>query len=328
MKGKIDIKQTWERLRKWLSTERSKNLGIYLLFVAIAAIFWLMITLDRESQIQYELEVQIFNKPDDVTFLADPPQHIRVAVRARGSALFRYSIGSLPKLEVNFDDYDDFYADRLFVSSGDLRRLVEATLGNRINIMSILPDTISGRFTRSKPKRVPVKLELQATANYQSCVGETISVFPDSVDVFGSPTDLALVHHVNTKSTKLSNLSDTFSTQISIEPISGIKISPNRVNVVIPVEPLILKRVKSPVVTKGVPYGVNLITFPSEVWISYLVPQSQYKENQMIKAEVYYDEAKDAKASKLRLYPGNQIWNYGQIQLELDSVEFVIENTN
>lgn len=315
----------WGGLRRWLSTDRSKNIGLYLLFIAIAAVFWLMITLDREAQFQYEMEVEIVNVPEDVTFIADPPERIRLSLRARGSALLRYSLGSLPRLVVNFDDYDDFYADKLYVSSNDLRRLVETTVSNRITIMSILPDTISGRFTRSKPKRVPVRLDLEATANYQSCVGETISVFPDSVDVFGTAADLARVQHVVTKPTKLTNLSDTLNTQISLSSIPGIKMVPNKVNVVIPVEPLILKKVKSPVITKGVPYGINLITFPSEVWISYLVPQSQYKENQLMKAEVYFDDTKTATNSRLRLYPGNQIWEYGQIQLEVDSVEFVLE---
>ena len=73
------------------------------------------------------------------------------------------------------------------------------------------------------------------------------------------------------------------------------------------------------------PEGKHLVTFPSKVEVSYLVPMSAFNDEYPLKAFVEYDDVKK---------PGNKIpvslsmlpSIYHSVSVSPESVEYIIEN--
>ena len=109
-------------------------------------------------------------------------------------------------------------------------------------------------------------------------------------------------------------------------PITGVRIIPDKVIVTVPVEPLIARKRMATIVTQGVPPGKNLVTFPSKVEVSYLVPMSAYNDEYPLKAFVEYEDVK---------MPGNKIpvslsmlpSIYHNVSVSPESVEYIIEDS-
>ena len=95
----------------------------------------------------------------------------------------------------------------------------------------------------------------------------------------------------------------------------------------IPVEPLVTKRSSIPVIVKNLPENVSVVVFPSYVQVSYLLPMSLYNDrlDDKFEASVDYGDIQGNKAKlPVRIEIAPEI--YQNIQLETDSVEYVIEN--
>lgn len=317
------IKKT---LRSILTSQRGKNILVYIIFVFISAIFWLLLTLNNEIQQEYRIKVNIKSIPDSITLLSNIPQDLKVVVREKGSTSFRYTIGGTPELNINFNEYND--GEKLFrISSVQLKSLVTNILGNGAYMVSISPDSIYSKFTTLPPKKVPIEFDIKALPNYQYAISGKIISSNYYAYVYGDKEDLNKVHKVYTTRLEETDLKDTTKRKVKIHPIPNIKIVPNSIEITIPVEPLITKKITIPVITRGVPYGVSIVTFPSKVSISYLVPANEYKDSQNFMAEAYYQDVLD-KSNKLRLYLNHQNWKYGDVSMEADSVEYLIEKVN
>ena len=101
-------------------------------------------------------------------------------------------------------------------------------------------------------------------------------------------------------------LTDTTSVLVKIKPIDGVRIIPDNVTVTIPVEPLIARSQMASVVVKNMPHGYGLLTFPSQIEVSYLIPMSAYNtEPYDIKA--YVDLADALSGSNIRKIPGYNV---------------------
>ncbi|MDE6018154.1 MAG: hypothetical protein K2G85_05005, partial [Muribaculaceae bacterium] len=80
------IGKWWRNLRE---SSRFRSFLTFLVFVAVAAMFWMILTLNDSVQDGCLVNVRITNKPDSVTFISDVPKTIHVEVRDKGSGLMR-----------------------------------------------------------------------------------------------------------------------------------------------------------------------------------------------------------------------------------------------
>lgn len=302
---------------------KGKNILLYLVFVVISFIFWLLLTLNNEVQKDYLVTINLTSVPDSVTIINDFTPAIRVNVKDKGSSFLKFSLGSNPSIKIDFNDYSDSNG-KISVSSTELRSLLSEAFGSGVSIFNVNPDSIHLDYTTLPPKRVPVIVDAKIEPNYQYVVSGTIRPSIDSVDIYSDRNKLNEINKVYTYHFEERNLKDTLLRKVKLLSPKGVKIKPNKIDVTIPVEALITKQAVVPVITRGVPYGVNIITFPSKIGVSYLVPMSEYKENQNLMAEVYYNDLL-LKPNKLKLYINQPNWIYGDITLNTDSVEYIIE---
>lgn len=91
-------------------------------------------------------------------------------------------------------------------------------------------------------------------------------------------------------------------------------------------EPLIARKQYVSVIGKNVPNDYTLITFPSKVEVSYLVPMSEFNsEPYVLKAYVDYNEARHARNGKLKVTMSLMPELYRNASMTPDSVEYIIE---
>ncbi|MDE6813960.1 MAG: hypothetical protein K2J28_09085, partial [Duncaniella sp.] len=147
----------------------------------------------------------------------------------------------------------------------------------------------------------------------------------DSVTLY-SVTDLPHnLKYVSTEPIVKSNLKDTMRYEIRVKPIAGVRIIPETVTVTVPIEPLIMRKRFVGIEVENLPDETNLITFPSKVEISYLVPMSAYNDDYPVKAYVDFRAAQPSR-KKLAVSLSSMPVIYHNISFTPDSVEYIIEN--
>lgn len=305
------------------NSQRSKDLLLYLIFLLISFIFWLLLTLNNSIQKDFIIGVNVKSIPDSTTLINPIPSQIRASIKDKGSSLLKYSLWRHPVTTINFQDYSDNGVFR--VSSVELKSIIRDIFGSNATIYSLSPDSLHSKYTNIPGKSVPVEVSCDIKTNYQYVISGVIKPSPDSVKVYSDRSTLAMINSVNTVHFSETDLKDTLVRETKIQPIRDVRVIPDKVNVIVPVEQLITKNRIIPVIVRNVPENINFITFPSKVTASYLVPISKYNSNDYIYAEADYKDLNSQKQSKLHINISSLPEIYKNVSLSIDSVEYIIE---
>lgn len=313
--------------REWLRTtarsSRGKDVLLYLLFVFVAFVFWLMLSLDAEITKNYTVPLRVTDVPDSVHVIGSMPASVNATVKGKGAQLFRFRWGGMPVLKLKFQDYSELSRGRFYVSALRLEAAVSEYFGNGVDVTAMTPDSVSVAVTSRPGIKLPVKLDIETSTNIQYTMSGDVKLSVDSVTLYSLVPLPSSLKSVKTAPIRLSDLQDTTRVKVKLEDIPGVKISPSSVTVTIPVEPLIAKNRQVPVEITGLPAGVSMITFPQRVSISYLVPMSEYTAEQPIHAYVDYSAitpgSKKVPVTVTALTAGS-----GGLTFSPDSVEYII----
>lgn len=275
-------------------------------------------------QIDLEIPVKITSVPDSTTIISDIPNHVSVNVKDKGMALLKFIVGERPTLNLNFSDYA--LSEGIFiVPNVDLRRKLRGLFENSTTIQGVSLESINLKYTNLPAKKVPIRLDLDIRPNIQYIIFGSVKQNVDSALVYSDRNTLALVDEVFTYRVEERELTDTLLRTVSISPINGAKIVPERIQLTIPVEPLISKKLKIPVHVKNVPNNVNVMTFPSEVEVSFLVPFSMYRKTMPMNAVANYRDIENVGGNHIAVTVEEFPALYNNLSLAQDSVEYIIE---
>ena len=308
-----------------LRSAKGRNVVLYLMCVCVAFLFWIFLSLDNEVQRDYEIPVEIDNIPDSVVIIGSVPRTINAMVQAKGSQLIRFWGGRTPVLKLKFNDYAT--PDRTFeMSKMKIDSRLREYFGQAAQIISVRPDSIYAPFTTSPGKVLPLKINLDVKASLQSIIsGEIISDF-DSVKVYSDSEIPSGLHQIETELGSASELKDTTVFDLKIKQLPGMRIIPERVKVTVPVEPLISKRRMVPIEVTNLPEGSQLVTFPSSVEVSYLVPMSAFNDDYPLKVTI--DASKiDLSKPKTKVLPSLTPDHYHNVTFHPDSVEYIFQTS-
>lgn len=81
------------RIKAAVRSKRGKDVLLYLLFVAVAFVFWVFMSLDTQMQRDFEVPVELQNVPDSVTLITQPPEVLSVSVKGKDAQLLRFMWG-------------------------------------------------------------------------------------------------------------------------------------------------------------------------------------------------------------------------------------------
>ena len=314
----IKLKEKWQKFK---SSPKYHNLVIFILFIIISSIFWFIITLNDDSQNDFNVELQINNIPKNVTFINDAPKEIHVNVRDKVVSLIRGGILKRPIINLDFNKYADKGIFRL--SSSELDSELRNIFGNAANIASTSIDSLRLNYTTYPGKRVRIVTNTDLTP----ALGSTISglnVTPQYVTLYSDANVLDTIKQVFTEKITKRDISDNITLQTKIRPIKGVKIIPEKVNIIIDVEPLVLRKSMVEILPKNVPNNENLMIFPSKTEVSFFVPMSKFNEpiGDIILQVDYNSISQNSPKIKVNVtsYPSEYI----NVKSKLDSVEYTI----
>ncbi|MDE5836341.1 MAG: hypothetical protein K2H50_04990, partial [Paramuribaculum sp.] len=81
------IKALKIRLSDAIHSAKGRDVILYLMCVCVAFIFWALFSLDSDIQRDYEVPLEIVDKPDSVTLIGNLPSYLGVSVQGKGSQL-------------------------------------------------------------------------------------------------------------------------------------------------------------------------------------------------------------------------------------------------
>ena len=319
----------FSNIKKYIESKNSgspmtKTVLNYLIFVFISFIFWAFLSLNNNIQHDIEIPIKINEIPDSSTIITSVPDHVSVNVKDKGISLLKFLVGKTPVLNLKFKEYA-LQEGVFFISNTELRRKIRGLFENSTTIQGISIDNINIKYTNLPGKKVPIRLDLDIRPNIQYVIYGSIKQDADSAIIYSDRSTLAKIDEVYTYRVEERNLKDTLLRTVSIAPMQDVKIEPERIQLTIPVEPLISKKLNIPIQVKNMPEGMNVITFPSVVEVSFLVPFSMYRKNLPMSAIVDFNDIKRTRSNKVNVKIEEFPALYNNISLGQDSVEYIIE---
>ncbi|MBD5206380.1 MAG: hypothetical protein HDS71_08025 [Bacteroidales bacterium] len=315
-----NIRSEWLRVA---GSARFRNILMFLIFVAIATVFWFIIALNDNVTETFRVKVQIVNVPDSVTFITDPPSDIHVTLRDKGTSILRSGVVKKPEVFINFADYA--HDGILRLSQSDFMAELKADLGGAATITSSSIDSLRLFYTMSPGRRVPVVVN----ADIKAASGYVIQGAPVSttkfVRVYSYHDEIDTIIAVHTKKLVKKGLSQTSNISVALQPIPHVKIIPAKVDVRVKVEPLVHKEVFVNVEVVNTPVRESLLLFPNKVPVSFYVPMSRFNdEDYRIKVQADYNDIKTTHSSNIPVKIMGSSPGLINIELRADSVEYTL----
>ncbi len=276
----------WSKLR---NSSKFRSSLTFLIFVGIAALFWIILTLNDSVQTGVQVNVRITNKPDSITFISEVPKHIHVEVRDKGTSLMRTSWFNTPTVNLDFRNLVD---DGQFICSrSDMMAALKEAFGASASILSSSVDSLRLFYTDRPGKVIPVQISVQASAKAGFVVYGKPVADPPRVTAYGPREILDTLTRVFTKAYVESNLDRSVDFVSELKSIKGVRLIPSVVKVSVNVEPLVAKEDVVSVTAINVPSGENLLLFPSTARVSYYVPMSDFsKDVKSVKVVADYED--------------------------------------
>lgn len=323
----MDIKEQFGKVMAAVRSRRGRDSLMFLLFVAISAVLWLVLSLNEEEQFDVRLPMKITHVPDSVTLISPGPEALNVSLRARGTQVIKMLAGAMPTVSIDFRAYRS--NGMLHLNATELKALARTTAGGS-QVSVVYPDSLSIPYTTHPGFIMPVNIDYKVTTGPQSALNGRPRISADSVKVFMAP-GLALPDNYNAVTTepiRLTGLSDSETRRVRLLGPSGSRIIPDSIDVSFDVEPLIFKSRKVVIEPVNVPEGTKLITFPAQIDVFYMVPMSAYvKSDPHFRIVADYrriDHNNPSKMMKLTLRDVPS--NLQNVHLSVDSAEYIIEH--
>ncbi len=320
IRKKINIKTDWRRIR---TSRQFHNVLMFLIFVAVATVFWFIIALNDNVTETFRVQLHIDDVPDSVTFINDPPSEIHVTVRDKGTNILRSGVIKNPVVRVNFTDYAH---DGIFrLSSADLNAELKNDLGGAATISAVSVDSLRLYYSDKPGKKVPVIVDSDVSAASGYLIAGKPASLTRKVMVYSYGDEVDTVNLVRTQKLVKSDLSTTSVFDVKIIPIAHVKIVPSVIKVRVPVEPLVQKDVFVPVEIENLPAGESLLLFPNKVLVSFYVPMSHFNDETFpVHVVCDFKETQQTSGSKISVRVRDHAPTLVNVELKTDSVDYTL----
>lgn len=299
------------------------NILMFLIFIAIAAVFWLVVAINDDITETFEVKINIQNVPDSVTFINDPPSDMHVTFRDKGTNILRTGVIKHPTVNIDFREYARNGVLRL--SNADISAELKKGLGGMALISSFSIDSIRSYYTTEPGKRVPVVVQSNVTAASGYIISGTPVPETKTVLIYSVHEENDTISHVLTQRLQKKDLSQSTVFDVNLLPIPNVKIVPSAVKIKVNVESLVHKEAYISIDPLNVPQGQKLLLFPSSVPVSFFVPMSKFNdENPNIHVVIDYNDIKSGPTDMLPVRISASSSDYVNVTLKTDSVEYTL----
>lgn len=283
-------------------------------------------SLNDEIQRDYELPVTIDGLPDDITLLSSHGETptVNISVRDKGVNHISRQFLKSKNLRIAYSDFSNIDNNRLSLNEAQLNNAIRQQFGGTASVVTQSPDSLSINYTTLPPVKVPIIIKSNIIPNPQFTINGPIHTSVDSVLIFSATPLTNRVKAIFTEIVNLDGISDTTRTRVALDVPSDCRAVPDVIDITVPVEPLVSRTFTIPVEPLNSPSNTTMITFPSQVSFSCLVPMSLFNTaGYPVKAYADYDKRSgNIIQLELSLLPDNYI--NGTISPV--SVEYILES--
>ena len=149
------------------------------------------------------------------------------------------------------------------VIGGAINSYVNQFFGEETTVEAFITDTLRFIFPRENHKKVPVEVPMTVHCRSQFMQSGPFRTSPESVTVYGEDARLEGIEKVSTGRLVLSDVHDTRSSILRLNPIAGVRLSVEQVGYELPVTRYVELRSTLPVEVRNAPTGHELQVFPA-----------------------------------------------------------------
>jgi len=277
-----------------------KEYFIFLFFLLLAFVFWLLQSLQEDSERRFELVLRYKNIPDEWTLYENNPKTVSVLLKDKGITLLYYYFWNkrLHAIDVFVPDLQQASDSLLQVPNRMLESGVAKQLLTSTAIISFEPHDIQLRYDLLGNRLTPVFAHVTFSTKPGFQLSDSITVSPPVVRLFGSSKILDTLNQIRTKPATLDDLSKTREITVHLDLPAGVKADTETVKVTIPVEEFTEKKLSLPVQCIEIPADYVLRLFPSSVEVVCNLPLSQFREltEEMLEIRIPFSEFEENQA--------------------------------
>ena len=306
----------------------------FVLCVLLSGLFWLLTSLSKEYVDEVDIPVAYRNLPDNLLIANEPTAMVRAKVKGLGFDLLWHWLrfekmeitvnanpAELPSVRRKGKEYH-----YLFIRNGEGR--VASMEDDKLEILSIAPDTLFVRFIPKFTKMVPVRLNADISFSKQYGMVTEPVLIPDSILLIGPKKDIDTVQFVLTEPQTWNDLNESVTAEVTLSRFNGlpyVRYDQNAVQVELNVVEFTEGSV---MVTLEIdakrPESVKV--FPNQVEIKYLVPLSSYDDvrPEQFRATVVVD-GNSIDETSLPVVISEQPSVVSQVRIIPSQVEFILQ---
>lgn len=319
------LKVFFRRIVKTCRSPRGKEIFTYLCFVALAFCFWFILSISDNRERTIKIPIELTNVPSEAVLLNDAPPYIEARINDRGSIILGYDLNNIPPVKINFSQHDN-KKDAVIISANSVIDYLRDQLKSTTTILSYTPDSIRIDYTLDAGKRCLVELNGTYTPSPHHALGAEVIVTPDSVTIYGKESRIKNITKIPTETFTAENLEENTVLTVKLQHIAGTRTIPDSVTITIPIEEYTAKTFSVPIVVTNLPHNYSVMTFPSHVSLSCIIPTSQYAATTAADFLVVtdYRELTQKEGSQAAVKVINAPDYARSIMLAQDSVEYII----
>lgn len=321
----MNPRQLYDKVKEGLRTVKGRNALTFLVFLAISAVFWVLMALNDEVQHDYRLKLKLAGFPDNMTIISGANPTVSVSVKDKGSALMKFTWNTQPELTVNYDEFSKAGDHNLLMTQAQLNSAVRNIFGSSATIIAVRPDSLSLHYTTNPGVPVKVRIDADVRPAPSAVAFGRVTLSTDTVMLYSNSKERSRIKTLTTQPIILTGLTDTAHVSAALIVPPGMRAVPSQIKVTIPVEPLVTKTRKVEIAQRNVPAGKRLVTFPSMVEVDYLLPKSLYNSDASpVKAVVDFSAYRPGeKKLPVTVLPLPNYYRF--VSVRPSEVEFVIE---
>ncbi|WP_053977590.1 CdaR family protein [Mangrovimonas xylaniphaga] len=290
---------------KLLESIRNKKLNVFGFFLLLSFLFLIIGKLSGKYTETVAFNVSFEKVPENKVLLEKKKQKINAVISSNGFNLLPLIFFNRPvKIDFESDLYynEDHYS---WIASKSSHK-IKSMLGQKVEMLSVKPDTLNFYFETLDTKKVPIKLDANISYTVGYDVLEKLVVEPDSVTVIGPENIVNGIMELSTEPLALKDVNASFTMPISIKipKMDGeLKLSTPKVTVSSEVVKFTEGAIEVPVTMINVPKRLTLNYFPKAVTVLYYVPLNRFNEIKASDFKVVCDYKEIAETEKNTMTP-------------------------
>jgi hypothetical protein len=324
----MTVLSVWRTVKGFLFTKTSKEIIIFLFFLALSGIFWLSLTLNETYEREFSVPVSVVGVPKNAVLTSDEVDTIRVTIRDKGLILMTYKYGqALNRIELPFRNYTHNNGSGQ-IPTADIQKRIYQNLISSSKITAIKPEKMEFFYSYGSKKQVPVRWSGRVIPEELYFISRVVYE-PDSITIFAAEDKLDSINMVYTEQLNYANFRDTLTVDCNLAKLRGVKAVPDHIRVRFFTDVLTEERISGiPIVGVNLPEGKVLRTFPAKTSVSFVAGVSVYRN---LKPEdfsivVDYDEIRRNPSEKCRIYLKKVPPGISRAKLETTMVDYLIES--